>query len=275
MPTKFLHFSHEIVGVVTEVGSKVKKVKAGDKVGVGYMVGSCRSCDQCSDDQEQYCSQITQTYNAHDVVTYGGYSDHMVANEHFIILWPEDLPLDVGAPLLCAGITVYSPMRYYGLDKAGMHVGVVSVISTNPNKKEEAISELGADSFLVSHDQPQMEAAMGTLDGIIDTVSANHALRPLINLLKPNGKLILVGAPAKPHELHTLPLLSGRKLVGGSQIGGIKETQDMIDFAAKNKITTTIELIPIDYINTAMERLKKSDVRYRFVIDVANTLKST
>ncbi|KAI3719463.1 hypothetical protein L6452_20362 [Arctium lappa] len=284
---------HEIVGVVTEVGSKVKKVKVGDKVGVGCMVGSCRSCDQCASDQEQYCPKMVQTYNDSTTTTYGGYSDHMVANEHFIISWPENLPLDGGAPLLCAGITVYSPMRYYGLDKPGMHVGVVglgglghvavkflkalgvkvTVISTNPKKKEEAISNLGADLFLVSHDQAQMQGAVSSMDGIIDTVSADHPLVPLIGLLRPNGKLVLVGAPTKPHELPAFPLLFGRKLVGGSLIGGIKETQEMIDFAAKHNITAAIELIPIDYINTAMERLAKADVRYRFVIDVANTLK--
>lgn len=284
---------HEIVGVVTEVGSKVKKVKVGDKVGVGCMVGSCRSCDQCGSDQEQYCPKMVQTYNDSTMTTYGGYSDHMVANEHFIISWPENLPLDGGAPLLCAGITVYSPMRYYGLDKPGMHVGVVglgglghvavkflkalgvkvTVISTNPKKKEEAISNLGADLFLISSDQAQMQGAVGSMDGIIDTVSADHPLVPLIGLLRPNGKLVLVGAPTKPHELPAFPLLFGRKLVGGSLIGGIKETQEMIDFAAKHNITAAIELIPIDYINTAMERLAKSDVRYRFVIDVANTLK--
>lgn len=284
---------HEIVGVVTEVGSKVKKVKVGDKVGVGCMVGSCRTCDQCGSDQEQYCPKMVQTYNDSTMTTYGGYSDHMVANEHFIISWPENLPLDGGAPLLCAGITVYSPMRYYGLDKPGMHVGVVglgglghvavkflkalgvkvTVISTNPKKKEEAISNLGADLFLISSDQAQMQGAVGSMDGIIDTVSADHPLVPLIGLLRPNGKLVLVGAPTKPHELPAFPLLFGRKLVGGSLIGGIKETQEMIDFAAKHNITAAIELIPIDYINTAMERLAKSDVRYRFVIDVANTLK--
>lgn len=285
---------HEIVGVVTEVGSKVKKVKVGDKVGVGCMVGSCRSCDQCGADQEQYCLKWVATYNASSEVTYGGYSDHMVANEHFIVSWPENLPLDGGAPLLCAGITVYSPMRFYGLDKPGMHVGVVglgglghvavkflkalgvkvTVISTNENKKEEAVSKLGADSFLVSCDQAQMESATGTMDGIIDTVSAEHPLVPLISILKPNGKLILVGAPTKPHQLPAFPLLFGRKLVGGSLIGGIKETQEMIDFAAKHKITAEVEVIPIDYINTAMDRLQKSDVRYRFVIDIANSLKA-
>nr|GEX26016.1 probable mannitol dehydrogenase [Tanacetum cinerariifolium] len=219
---------HEIVGVVTEVGSKVKKVKIGDNVGVGCLVGSFRSCDQCAIDQEQLCPKMVLTYNATNEVTYGGYSDHMVANQHFIVAWPKDLPLDSGAPLLCAGITVYSPMRYYGLDKPGMHVGVVglgglghvtvmflkalgikvTVISHSPKKKEEAISKFGADSFLVSRDQAEMEAAVGTMDGIIDTVSADHPLVPLISLLKPNGKLVLVGVPSKPHEVPAFPLLA-------------------------------------------------------------------
>ncbi|CAI9279144.1 unnamed protein product [Lactuca saligna] len=285
---------HEIVGVVTEVGSKVKKVKVGDHVGVGCIVGCCHSCNQCGANQEQYCSKMVHTYNDSSVVTYGGYSDHMVANEHFIVTWPKDYPLDGGAPLLCAGITVYSPIRYYGLDKPGMHVGVVglgglghvavkflkalgvkvTVISTSPKKKEEAINTFGADSFLVSRDQAQMQGGVGSLDGIIDTVSADHPLVPLIALLKPNGKLVLVGAPTKPYELPAFPLLFGRKMVGGSFIGGIKETQEMIEFAAKHNITAAIELIPIEYINTAMERLQKADVRYRFVIDIGNTLKA-
>ncbi|KAM3756802.1 hypothetical protein ACB098_02G140100 [Castanea mollissima] len=194
----------------------------------------------------------------------------MVTDEHFVIRIPDNLPLDAGAPLLCAGITVYRPLRFYGLDKPGMHVGVVglgglghvavkpakamgvkvTVISTSPNKKKEALEHLGADSFL---------AAQGTLDGIIDTVSAQHPLMPPLGLLKTQGKLVMVG----------------RKLVGGSCIGGMKETQEMIDFAAKHNITSDIEVIPIDYVNTAMERLVKADVRYRFVIDIGNTLKSS
>ncbi|KAB1211056.1 putative mannitol dehydrogenase [Morella rubra] len=289
---------HEIVGVVTEVGSKVQNFKVGDKVGVGCMVGSCHSCDSCSNDLENQCSKMILTYGAkyHDgTTTYGGYSDLMVADEHFVVRIPENLPLDAGAPLLCAGITVYSPLRYYGLDKPGMQVGVVglgglghvavkfakamgvkvTVISTSPNKKKEALEHLGADSFLVSKEQDQMQAAQGTLDGIIDTVSANHPLLPLIGLLKTNGKLVMVGAPEKPLELPVFPLLMGRKMVGGSCIGGMKETQEMIDFAAKHNITADIEVIPMDYVNAAMERLVKVDVRYRFVIDIGNTLNSS
>jgi cinnamyl-alcohol dehydrogenase len=289
---------HEIVGVVTEVGSKVEKIKVGDKVGVGCMVGSCHSCDNCANKLENYCPKMILTYGAkyHDgTITYGGYSDIMVADEHFIVHIPENLPLDAGAPLLCAGITVYSPLRYFGLDKPGTHVGIVglgglghvavkfakamganvTVISTSTGKKQEALEKLGADSFLVSRDQDQMQAAVGTLDGIIDTVSAVHPLLPLIGLLKSHGKLVMVGAPEKPLELPIFPLLVGRKIVAGSCIGGMKETQEMIDFAAKHDITADIELISADYVNTAMERLAKADVKYRFVIDVGNTLKSS
>ncbi|XP_061345864.1 probable mannitol dehydrogenase isoform X2 [Gastrolobium bilobum] len=287
---------HELVGIVTEVGSKVEKFKVGDKVGVGCLVDSCRSCQNCADNLENYCPKFTLTYDDKYIdgtTTYGGYSDFMVTDEHFVIRIPDNLPLDAAAPLLCAGITVYSPLRYYGLDKPGLHVGVVglgglghtavkfakafganvTVISTSPNKKEEAIEHLGADSFLISRDQDQMQAAMGTLDGIIDTVSAVHPLLPLIGLLKSHGKLVMLGAPEKPLELSVFPLLMGRKMVAGSLIGGLKETQEMIDFAAKHNVKPDIEVIPIDYVNTAMERLLKADVKYRFVIDIGNTLK--
>ncbi|XP_057500505.1 probable mannitol dehydrogenase [Actinidia eriantha] len=287
---------HEIVGVVTEVGTKVNKFKVGDRVGVGCMVGSCHTCEDCSNHLENYCPKMVQTYNStyyDGTPTYGGYSDLMVVDEHFVIAIPENLPLDACAPLLCAGITTYSPLRHFGLDREGMHVGVVglgglghaavkfakafgvkvTVISTSPGKKQEATERLGADSFLVSRDPDQMQAAMGTMDGIIDTVSAQHPLLPLIGLLKSHGKLVMVGAPEKPLELPVFPLLMGRKIVAGSCIGGIKETQEMIDFAAKHNITADIELIPMDYVNTAMERLVKADVRYRFVIDIGNTLK--
>ncbi|XP_039166750.1 probable mannitol dehydrogenase [Eucalyptus grandis] len=287
---------HEIIGVITEIGTKVTKFKVGDKVGVGCMVGSCRSCANCKDDLENYCPKMILSYGAKyndGTTTYGGYSDIMVSDEHFIIKIPDNLPLDGSAPLLCAGITVYSPLKYYGLNKAGMHLGIVglgglghmavkfakamglkvTIISTSPNKKKEAMDHLGADAFLVSHNTEDMALAMGTMDGIIDTVSAVHALLPLFNLLKINGKLVMVGAPQKPLELLAFPLLMGRKMVGGSCIGGIQETQEMIDFAAKHNIVADIELIPMDYVNTAMERLSKADIKYRFVIDITNSLK--
>ncbi|XP_057962250.1 probable mannitol dehydrogenase isoform X2 [Malania oleifera] len=215
---------HEIVGIVTEVGTQVKKFNVADKVGVGCMVGACHSCDNCKNDLENYCPKMILTYGSIDrdgTTTYGGYSDIMVVDEHFVVGIPENMPLDGGAPLLCAGITVFSPLKYYGLDKPGMHVGVVglgglghvaikfakafglhvTVVSTLPHKKEEAIEHLGADSFLVSRDPDQMNSAMGTLDGIIDTVSAAHPLLPLLGLLKSNGTLVMVGAPDRPLEL--------------------------------------------------------------------------
>jgi cinnamyl-alcohol dehydrogenase len=289
---------HEIVGVVTEVGSKVEKFKVGDKVGVGCLVASCGSCQSCADDLENYCPKRILTYGFipyyDGTRTYGGYSDHMVAEEHFVLRWPENLPLDSGAPLLCAGITAYSSLRYFGLDKPGVKVGVVglggighvavklakafgaevTVFSTTAAKKQEAIEGLKADHFIVSKDAEQMQSAASSLDGIIDTVSATHPIAPLLSVLKPHGKLVLVGAPEKPLEIAAFSLIMGRKIVAGSAIGGLKETQEMLDFAAKHGITADIELIPIDYVNTAMERILKTDVRYRFVIDVANSLKA-
>ncbi|XP_010244709.1 PREDICTED: probable mannitol dehydrogenase [Nelumbo nucifera] len=288
---------HEIVGVVTEVGRNVDKFKVGDKVGVGCMVGACHSCDSCKNDLENYCPKMILTYNSiyyDGTMTYGGYSDMMVANQRYVIRFPDNLPLDAGAPLLCAGITVYSPMKYFGLCEPGMHLGVlglgglghvavkfakafgikVTVISSSPNKEKEAIERLGADAFLVSRNQEQMQAAAGTMDGIIDTVSAVHSLMPYLSLLKSHGKLVMVGLPEKPVEIAVFPLVMGRKILAGSCIGGMKETQEMIDFAGKHNITADIEVIPIDYVNTAMERLAKADVKYRFVIDVAKSLTS-
>ncbi|KAF5798340.1 putative cinnamyl-alcohol dehydrogenase [Helianthus annuus] len=288
---------HEIVGVVTEVGSKVEKFKVGDTVGVGCLVGTCGSCECCANDLESYCPKQILTYGFlyHDgTLTYGGYSDHMVADEHFVLRWPENLPLDSGAPLLCAGITTYSPLRHFGLDKPGMKVGVVglgglghvavkfakafgaevTVLSTSSAKKQEALQGLKADHFIVSKDPEQMQRATSSLDGIIDTVSASHPIEPLLSVLKQDGKLVFLGVPEKPVEISAYSLMMGRKIVTGSATGGLKETQEMLDFAAKHGVTADIELIPIDYVNTAMDRVLKSDVRYRFVIDVANTLKA-
>ncbi|KAM4117334.1 hypothetical protein ACB094_02G116300 [Castanea mollissima] len=286
---------HEIVGTVTKTGKNVKKFKVGDRVGVGVLVDSCKRCESCQQDLENYCPQMVLTYNSYSqdgTKTFGGYSDIVVVDEHYVLRFPENLPPDAGAPLLCAGITVYSPMKYYGMTEPGKHLGVaglgglghvavkigkafglkVTVISTSPKKEDEAIDRLGADSFLVSSDPAKMKAAINTLDYIIDTVSAVHPLAPLISLLKLNGKLITVGLPEKPLELPIFPLVLGRKLVGGSDVGGIKETQEMLDFCAEHGIASDIELIKMGDINMAMERLAKSDVKYRFVIDVANSL---
>ncbi|CAA0831802.1 Cinnamyl alcohol dehydrogenase 7 [Striga hermonthica] len=286
---------HEIVGVVTEIGAKVTKFKKGDIVGVGCWVGSCRECEECRKGEESYCPKILMTVSGtyfDGTPNFGGFSDIMVVDEHFIIRWPENLALDKGAPLLCAGITTYSPMKRFGLDRPGIRVGVVglggighltvkfakafgckvTVVSSSVNKKEEAVERFGADEFLVSTDQEQMQAAFGTLDGIIDTVSANHSLLPLVNLLKPHRQLILIGAPPKL-EIPIFPLLIGGKAIVGTAAGGIKETQEMIDFAAEHNILPDVEIIPMDYVNTAMDRLERADVKYRFVIDVANSLK--
>ncbi|XP_058187440.1 8-hydroxygeraniol dehydrogenase-like isoform X3 [Rhododendron vialii] len=289
--------THEVVGAVTEVGGKVKKYKVGDRVGVGFMVGACHTCENCENNLENYCPKMIPTYNSVNydgTKTYGGFSEHMIANERYIVRIPDNLPLDAAAPHLCAGITTYSPLRYYGLDKPGTKVGVVglgglghvavkfaeafgaivTVISTSPSKKQEAIEVLGADSFIVSTNPHEMQVAVGTLDGIIDTVSAVHALVPLLFLLKYHGKIIMVGAPNKPLELPVFPLIIGRKAIAGSCIGGMKETQEMINFAGKHNITPLIEVIPMGYVNTAMERLVKADVKYRFVLDVGHTLKA-
>ncbi|KAJ4953011.1 hypothetical protein NE237_029843 [Protea cynaroides] len=230
-------------------GKEIQSI--GDKVGVGCMVGACHSCENCKNDLENYCPKSIFSYNAtyyDQTRTYGGYSDVMVANERYVILMPENLPLDAAAPYCVLGSR------------------------TSPSKEKEAIQHLGADSFLISRNPDQMQAAMNTLDGIIDTVSAVHPLQPLFGLLKSHGKLILIGAPEKPLELPVLPLLMGRKLAAGSFTGGMKETQEMIDFAGKHNITADIEIIPMDYVNTAMDRLSRADVKYRFVIDIAKTL---
>lgn len=287
---------HEIVGTVVEVGSEVKIFSAGDRVGVGCMVGSCHHCDSCSKGQEQYCEKVIWTYGSTDVdgsVTFGGYSSLMVCNQSFVVKVPENLPLDAAAPLLCAGITVYSPMKYFQMTEPGKSLGVVglgglghmavkfgkafglkvTVISTSPSKEKEAREVLGADHFVISKDEKQMQGAAKSVDYIIDTVSANHPVEPLLNLLKVNGKLVIVGLPEKPVQFAAPAVVMGRRFVGGSLIGGVKETQEMLDFCGEHNICCMIEKIPMEYVNTAMERLVKGDVKYRFVIDAAPSLK--
>ncbi|PSC75052.1 8-hydroxygeraniol dehydrogenase-like [Micractinium conductrix] len=287
---------HEVVGVVTEVGASVTEFQVGDHAGIGCMIDSCRTCDRCAKDkEEQYCSKCIFTYNGvypDGTATQGGYSTHYVVDKDFALHVPKNLPLDAAAPLLCAGITTYSPLRYYGLDKPGQKIGVVglgglghmavkwgkafgcevTVISTSASKKSEAVDRLGADKFVVSKDEEEMAAAAGTLDGIIDTVSAKHDLGTYLNLLNTNGKYVIVGAPPEPFELSSFQVLYKRLTVGGSLIGGIKETQEMLDFAAEHNIVCDIETIPVDAVNEAMVRLEKGDVRYRFVIDIIGSL---
>ncbi|KAL4447874.1 hypothetical protein ABPG75_005093 [Micractinium tetrahymenae] len=291
---------HEIVGIVTEVGSAVEGFRPGDRAAVGCMVGSCGRCAECGRGLEQYCAGdcgVVWTYDSKDpaegeAITRGGYSTHLVVNEKFVLHLPANLPMDAAAPLLCAGITTYSPLRHFGLDKPGTRVGVVglgglghmavklakafgcevTVISTSPGKKEEACSRLGADHFLVSKDEAAMAAAAGTLDGIIDTVSAPHELATYLNLLDTDGRLVMVGLSPEALPLPPFAVAARRRVVAGSSVGGIKETQEMLDFCGEHSITCDIEKISVDYVNTAMERLERGDVFYRFVIDVQGSL---
>ncbi|MBL4677281.1 MAG: NAD(P)-dependent alcohol dehydrogenase [Mucilaginibacter sp.] len=283
---------HEIVGRVVKVGDHVKNFKVGDLAGTGCMVDSCQVCENCKNDLEQYCLEgNTQTYNGMERdgsrPTYGGYSNTIVVREEFVLHISEDVDLAATAPLLCAGITTYSPLRHWGVGKGhklavlglgGLgHMGVkfgvafgaeVTVISTSPNKEEDA-KKLGAHHFLVSKDAEQMKAAAGSFDFILDTVSAEHDMNAYLALLKTNGIMMCVGVPSKPYAIHPFSLLGGRKSVAGSGIGGIKETQEMLDFCAANNIVSDIEMIDIKDITASYERMLKGDVRYRFVIDMA------
>ena len=281
---------HEIVGHVTAVGSKVKKFKVGQAVGVGCMVDSCKHCSSCDEGLEQLCENgFTGTYNALEqdkkTITYGGYSDHVVVKEDFVVSVPTNLPLNAVAPLLCAGITTYSPLRHWKVGK-GQKVGIVGlgglghmgvkfahafgaetyVITTSPSKKDDAI-KLGAKDIVVSKDAADMAKHAGTFDFILSTISAQYDIGAYLNLLKRDGTMVVVGAPDKPSELMTFSLIMGRKTLAGSLIGGIAETQEMLDFCGEHHITSDIEMINIQDINHAYERMMKSDVRYRFVID--------
>ncbi|KAI3960635.1 hypothetical protein MKX01_003809 [Papaver californicum] len=284
---------HEITGVITKTGSNVKEFKVGDRVGVGCLACSCLECEYCKDSQEQYCEQHQFTYNGifwDGSFTYGGYSKMLVADRRFVVHVPEGLPMDAAAPLLCAGITVFTPFKDYNLlegpsKKIGVvglgglgHLAVkfgkgfghhVTVISTSPSKEAEAKVRLGADVFIVSTNTEQMQAAKRSLDFIIDTVSALHSLGPILELLKVNGTLSIVGAPAEPLGLPAFPMIFGKRSVRGSMIGGLKETQEMMNYCAEKNITCDIEVVKTDEINDALDRLARNDVRYRFVIDIA------
>jgi uncharacterized zinc-type alcohol dehydrogenase-like protein len=283
---------HEIVGRVTTVGSGVTKFEPGDLVGVGCMVDSDRSCPNCKAGVEQFCPSMTLTYGSPDPhlggVTFGGYSESIVVDEHFVLNIPDNLDPAGAAPLLCAGITTYSPIRRWGNikgKKVGVvglgglgHMGVkfakafgahVAVFSTSPGKKEDAM-RLGADEVIISTDPDQMEQHAGTFDFILDTVSADHDLNAYIAMLGLDGNITLVGAPEKPMPVSPFALLFGRKSVSGSLIGGIAETQEMLDFCGEHGITADVEIIPIQKINEAYERMLKSDVKYRFSIDMAS-----
>ncbi len=284
---------HEIVGRVTHVGSAVSQFKPGDLAAVGCLVDSDRECPQCRKDLENMCPNMTLTYNSPDKhgtapVTYGGYSDSIVVDEHFVLSVPENLELAGVAPLLCAGITTYSPMKRFGVT-TGQKVGVVGlgglghmgvkfahafgantvVITTSEHKKEDAL-RLGANEVIISKNPAEMEKHAGTFDFILDTVSAKHDLDPYLHLLAGDGTLTLVGAPEEPISLSAFSLLFGRRRLAGSLIGGIAETQEMLDFCGKNNITADVEIVPIQQVNEAYDRLLKSDVKYRFCIDMAS-----
>ncbi|OWM74957.1 hypothetical protein CDL15_Pgr021308 [Punica granatum] len=284
---------HEITGVVVTVGSNVRKFSVGDRVGIGYLATSCLECEYCASSQENYCDQLQSTYNGvfwDGSITYGGYSKMIVADHRYVVRIPDSLPMDSAAPLLCAGITVFTPFKdnqlldsprkkigIVGLGGLG-HVAVkfgkafghhVTVISTSPSKEAEAKQRLGADEFIISTSADQMKAAKRSLDFILDTVSAKHSLGPVLELLKVNGTLSIVSAPDAPLDLPAFPLIFGKRTVKGSIIGGILETQEMMDLCGKHNITSDIETVTPDQINHAMDRLARNDVRYRFVIDIA------
>ncbi|WP_445633560.1 alcohol dehydrogenase (NADP(+)) [Nostoc sp. DSM 114161] len=283
---------HEIVGRVTKVGSAVTKYKPGDLVGVGCMVDSDGTCPQCQAGFEQFCPSMTLTYNSPDKhlggVTYGGYSDSIVVDERFVLRVPSNLDLAGVAPLLCAGITTYSPIRHWGVTK-GKKVGVVGlgglghmgvkfahafgaytvVFTTSPDKKEDAL-RLGADEVVVSRNADEMQKHAGSFDFILDTVSAAHDINAYLNLLGRDGNITLVGAPPKPLDISAFSLIVARRSLSGSNIGGIAETQEMLDFCGEHNITADVEVIPIQKVNEAYDRLLKSDVKYRFTIDMAS-----
>jgi uncharacterized zinc-type alcohol dehydrogenase-like protein len=284
---------HEIVGRVVKAGGAVRKFKEGDLAAVGCLVDSCRTCSACRDGQEQFCEgPATFTYNSPDKhlggVTYGGYSDSLVVDEAFALRVPSRLDPAGAAPLLCAGITTYSPLKHWNVRK-GQKVGVVGlgglghmavklarafgarvvVFTTSPGKAEDAV-RLGAHDVVVSRNTAEMQKHLGSFDFILDTVSAEHDLNAYLNLLKRDGTLTLVGAPETPLAVGVFGLLFGRRRLAGSIIGGIPETQEMLDFCAGHGITADVEVIPIQKINEAYDRLAKADVKYRFVIDMAS-----
>ena len=284
---------HEIVGRVVKAGAHVKKFKEGDLAGVGCMVDSCRTCENCKEDLEQFCTTgATFTYGAPDKIsggmTYGGYSDSVVVDEAFVLKVPKNLDLAAAAPLLCAGITTYSPLRHYKVAK-GQKVGVVGlgglghmgvklakafgahvvVFTTSANKVQDAL-RLGADEVVNSKNETEMKKQASSFHFILDTVAAQHDINAYLALLKRDGTLTQVGVPGEPLAVQVASLIFGRKNFTGSLIGGIKETQEMLDFCGEHNITSDIELIPIQKANEAYDRLIKSDVKYRFVIDMAS-----
>ena len=282
---------HEIVGTVTEVGEGVTKYREGDRVAVGCLVDSCLSCDQCQSGHEQFCAEMpTFTYSGQDrqsgAVTQGGYSDRIVVREEFVCRFPDSLDMARSAPLLCAGITTYAPLRRFNVSPgqqvgiAGLgglgHLGVklaaamgasVTMITTSPEKGEDARA-LGAHDVLLSSDEAAMASAANRFDFILNTIPVTHDVGPFLNLLKPNGVMVIVGAIDDLPGLHGGALVMRNRVIAGSLIGGLPETQEMLDFCAEQQILPEVEVIPIDQVNEAWERMQEGDVRYRFVIDM-------
>jgi alcohol dehydrogenase (NADP+) len=283
---------HEIVGRVVEAGDHVSKWKEGDLVGVGCFVDSCRQCEACRAGEEQYCEVgFTPTFNGYErdgkTATYGGYSTRITVDENYVLRIPEGIPLERAAPLLCVGITAYSSLKHFGV-KAGDKVAVVglgglghmavklahalgahvTVLSHSANKREDAL-RLGADNFIATKDESVFKENAGRFNFIFDAVSAQHDYNAYLNLLKRDGTMVLIGLP-DPSPLAALPLVFKRRKLAGSLIGGIRETQEMLDFCAKHGVAADVEVIPIDKVNEAYERMLKGDVRYRFVIDIAS-----
>ena len=283
---------HEIVGRVTKVGAAVTKFKAGDLAGVGCIVDSDRTCPECKAGFEQFCNNMILTYNFPDKhlggVPYGGYSDAIVVDESYVLKIPSNLNLAGAAPLLCAGITTFSPLHHWKVGK-GQKVGIVGLgglghmgvkfahalgahvvlFTTSPNKKDDAL-RLGADEVVVSRNADEMNKHLGSFDFILDAVSADHDINALINMLRRDGNITLVGAPSKPLQVAAFPLIFRRRSLSGALIGGIAETQEMLDFCGKHNITADVEVIPIQKVNEAYDRLAKADVKYRFSIDMAS-----
>jgi uncharacterized zinc-type alcohol dehydrogenase-like protein len=293
MPTVYpIVPGHEIVGRVAKVGAAVTKYKPGDLAAVGCLVDSDRTCPRCKAGLENFCPNLRLTFNSPDNhlggVTYGGYSDSIVVDERFMLRVPSNLPLAGAAPLLCAGITTYSPLRRQGVGK-GKKVGVVGlgglghmgvkiahalgahvvVFTTSPNKKDDAL-RLGADEVVMSRDANEMTMHAGSLDFILDAVSADHDINAYLNLLALDGNLTIVGAPPKPLGVSAFSLIFGNRSFSGSNIGGIRQTQEMLDFCGAHNIAADVEVIPIQKVNEAYERLLRSDVKYRFSIDMAS-----
>lgn len=282
---------HEIIGKVTKVGDNVSKFKEGDLVGVGCMVDSCQTCENCKKDLEQFCEKgMTATYNSKDEHlgghTFGGYSQKIVVDKEFVLSVPKNLDPAAAAPLLCAGITTFSPLNHWGVkkgDKVGViglgglgHMGIkfshamgaeTVMITTSKSKSEDA-KKLGADDVLISKDKDAMKKHAGSFDFLLNTIPVGHDMNPYLELLKVDATMVMVGAIEPLDPMHGGNLIMGRKRVAGSLIGGIKETQEMLDFCGEHDITCDIEMIKMDEINKAFDRVKDSDVKYRFVIDM-------